>query len=205
VARRHHRGGVAVLPDTPAFTRDTRRLADGLRSLVEMYAYYEPDPAMLALFARLYARLRAAGIEVILFVPPLTVCDLEVLQQAGAWPLYEQWKRDLAAVAPYWDFAGPDAIAAVDPLFEDVGHFTSPVGHTMMRRALGLDCTGCGPVASVCTPPGASSTPRPSTRTSRSGGGPGSAAMQGSYCRPFVAPVLQAVTQPRSAVGEPAG
>jgi len=53
------------------------------------------------------------------------------------WPQYQQWKRDLTGVTPYWDFSGYNQIARTDTMFMDILHVKPEAGMTILRRLLG--------------------------------------------------------------------
>lgn len=108
------------------------------------YRAYRLSPRQVAVFRNTVARVQAAGIEVLLFVPPLSAYELAAIQQLGQWDAFERWKRELSAVAPYWDFSGYNDLAFADHLFLDVVHFKPEVGHVILRRLLGRDCHPCG-------------------------------------------------------------
>jgi len=197
---------IAAASGAPGYASDASRLAEQLRTSVDIFARYEPDPHLFALFVRTLTRLRAAGVEVILVVPPLSVCELEIVQQAGTWPVYQQWKRDVAAVSPFWDFAGVDAVAATDRFFKDIAHFTPPAGHLMLRRALALGCADCGADGERVYAAGryvyaatidAHLARDEAARTAGSAGD--------SHCRAFVAPIVEAITRPPCGATGPAG
>jgi hypothetical protein len=92
------------------------------------------------------AGLRASGVEVAAFVPPLSRCELEVIDRTGSWDAFQGWKRLLDA-GPYWDFSGFGKLDTMDALFLDVAHFWPAVGHVMLRQFLGEGCGQCGAMA----------------------------------------------------------
>jgi hypothetical protein len=114
---------------------------------VDIYANYRMSARQIALFTRTLAEIRRAGIQAIVFVPPLREYELEVIRQSGHWAVLQQWKRHLAAAGPYWDFSGYDALAAADYLYGDVAHFIPAAGNTILRLILGQGCAACGELA----------------------------------------------------------
>jgi hypothetical protein len=99
----------------------------------------------------------AHGAEVIVFIMPSYVDQLEVLRQTGLMPLFERWKMDVArtlesadpaaAPTPLWDFSGisqyttellPGARDLDHPLhwFWEPIHFRTALGDVMVRRML---------------------------------------------------------------------
>jgi len=111
---------------------------------IPIYSKYRWSDSRMALFSEVVARARRAGIDVIMFIPPLSAYELEALRQSGQWQAFQRWKRMIAAVGPYWDFSGYNQIADEADLFSDVAHYRPVVGFTILRRLLGDDCARCG-------------------------------------------------------------
>ncbi|PIW27012.1 MAG: hypothetical protein COW30_12230 [Rhodospirillales bacterium CG15_BIG_FIL_POST_REV_8_21_14_020_66_15] len=111
------------------------------------YRNFSGFQAKLADFPSLFRYLRAAGLEVIVVVPPIHALQLEAIAAAGLWPLFEDWKRGLAAICaqiktPCWDFAGyspvsTEALRKPPENFGDTSHFLPHVGRMMLNRVLG--------------------------------------------------------------------
>ena len=100
---------------------------------------------------------RAKGARVIVFIMPGYVDQMEILRQAGATPLFEQWKRDVVLVVeqaggaepvPLWDFSGyspyttetlpgPGDMKAPLRWFWEFVHFRAALGDLMVQRMLG--------------------------------------------------------------------
>jgi hypothetical protein len=95
------------------------------------------------------AHSRQAGIEVILYVPPLNRYELEIIRQTGRWETFQRWKRQLLTVGLYWDFSGYNELSRSDPLFSDSIHFKPVVGHAILRQILGKGCVERGDKAQV--------------------------------------------------------
>jgi hypothetical protein len=114
---------------------------------VEIYSNHRVSVRQIALFRDIISEIKQAGIEAIVFVPPLREYELEVIRQSGHWAAFQQWKRHLAAAGPYWDFSGYNDLAATDYLYGDVAHFIPAAGNTILRLLLGKGCAGCGELA----------------------------------------------------------
>ncbi len=110
---------------------------------VEPYSTFAVDEASMRRFRQGVDRLRAAGIDVQLFIPPLSVYELEGIRQAGRWEQLQEWKRRLLEVGPYWDYSGYGELASREDLFLDVLHVKPALGHLILRQLLGLDCEQC--------------------------------------------------------------
>jgi len=126
-------------------------LAAHVAQWTDFYGHYQLSATQLRLFADIVARVEGAGVKLILFIPPFSEFELETIRQTGRWPVFQQWKRELAAVRPYWDFSGYTQLARMDQLFEPVYfcHFEPPVGHVLLRHLLGERCDQCGDTARV--------------------------------------------------------
>jgi len=128
---------------------DEASLRAQLRVWIINYSDYQPADSLDDLFRKTVADLRAAGVDVIVFVPPLSRCELEAIDQAGSWGAFQAWKRRLLQVGPYRDFSGFGKLAGMSSLFLDVPHFRPAVGQVILRELIGQDCAGCGAAADI--------------------------------------------------------
>lgn len=111
---------------------------------------------------------RERGVQVTLVVPPYHAHFLEIVDAAGLWPVFEDWKRRLvgeverhnaaaagAAPVALWDFAIYDerTTEAVPPAgdrrtqlrwFWEPVHFSKALGDVIVRRITGAEATGFG-------------------------------------------------------------
>ena len=124
--------------------RKESRIENQLKDWIVSYENYRLSPQQITFFQETVASLRRAGLEVILFVPPMSDCELEAIDQLGAWDAFQYWKRLLLDVGPYWDFSGYGKLDVTPDLFTDVPHFKPVVGQIILRRVLGMGCAGCG-------------------------------------------------------------
>ena len=105
--------------------------------------------------------LRTAGekeTDLQLVIYPVHLLLLLQIQEAGLWPLFEQWKADVAAISDearrhgrpitLWDFGCPDGFTteAVPPdgdrktkmqWYWEAGHFKKELGDRVLERVLG--------------------------------------------------------------------
>ena len=133
----------SVSPRGLAQAKDAK-IRDQLKDWINSYEDYGLSRPQVTLFQETVADLTRTGLEVILFVPPMSKCELETIDQLGAWDDFQQWKRELLVVGPYWDFSGYGKLDLSPELFTDVPHFKPAVGQVILRRLLGLGCAGCG-------------------------------------------------------------
>ena len=85
---------------------------------------------------------REGGVDVVLFIPPLTEYYLEILRQSGQWEGFLDWKRRLAHIAPLWDFTGYHDLARTSHLFVDTHHLQLALGWALFRRITGRSLDG---------------------------------------------------------------
>ena len=94
-------------PGRPGLAQaDDASLKAQLVNWVANYSEYRADESLRDLFVRTVADVRAAGVEVVPFVPPLSRCELTVIDSTGSWGAFQTWKRRLLDAGPYWDFSG---------------------------------------------------------------------------------------------------
>ena len=124
-----------------------QRVRDHLSEWVSMYALHRHSAQQVTLFRDTVARIAQSGVDLILFVPPLHEYELEAIRQTGQWEAFQQWKREMAAIRPYWDFSGYDELARQDYLYADGVHFKPALGEVILRHLLGQGCRRCGEAA----------------------------------------------------------
>lgn len=137
----------AAHPRPPAPSTAT---VNQIRGLSAGCTQYELGAERFMRFERMVQELRAEGIELVAFSPPLHFLELEVIRLTGQWASYLEWQRTLARITPYWDFSGYDAPAALYPKLFDPNHFIhfrAPLGHLILRHVLGESCGECGTIA----------------------------------------------------------
>jgi len=153
-----------------------RTLFDGAGGFAGQEAYYvsrvwrpPPDqrfcftrpgqPGTIAVFRDIVKFGRESGIDIRFVINPIHARMLIALQEAGLWPQYEDWKRDLVDVLtaeakqdhakpfPLWDFSGFNSITTEPiPFFGDKqhmmrwwwepSHYQEATGHLMLDRVL---------------------------------------------------------------------
>lgn len=113
------------------------------------YSGYRLSADGLARFRASVAAVRGAGVDVIVFIGPMNVYEIEAIHQGGSWDAFREWKRQLATIQPYWDFSGYNDLAYADHLFTDPMHYRAGVGQLILRRLLGEDTSKCGETAQL--------------------------------------------------------
>ncbi len=128
-----------------------RILSTAIRDWIPGLAGYRLSKRSLELFSSTIARAHERGIAVTFFSPPLSEYELELIRQVGQWETFLDWKRALAAVDPYWDFAGYTRLSAEDKFFLDPLHFKPAVGQLILRCLLDEPCTDSDDLATIVT------------------------------------------------------
>lgn len=80
-------------------------------------------------------------IQLILFISPAHATEWESIYNLGLWPLFEDWKRDIAELHPIWDFSGYNSITSevISPsmiYYTDSSHYTPAAGQLVLNRIL---------------------------------------------------------------------
>jgi hypothetical protein len=99
------------------------------------------------LFRDTIERAQRRGVEVIMFIAPMSEYELEVIRRAGDWDGFEAWKRRLVSLGSVSDFSGYNRLARTDDYYTDVMHHKTPIGEAILRILLGMTpppCYGIG-------------------------------------------------------------
>jgi hypothetical protein len=107
------------------------------------YADFALSDDALADFAEIVRISRERGIDLRVFMPPEHVVLLEAVRLRGLWCTFSQWKTRIAAITPFWDFGGYNAVTT-EPIddnmnfYWDAAHFRRRVGNMVLDRIFGL-------------------------------------------------------------------
>lgn len=115
------------------------------------YADYQFSPEAVARFHEVVNMAAAHKVELILFVPPMSEYELDLIRQGGHWSDFERFKRAVAAIGPLWDFAAYNRIASTDALFLNVLHLKPAAGNAILRIMLGMRPAACAGDADIFT------------------------------------------------------
>ena len=98
----------------------------------------------LAVFSTLLREMKARDPSITIVIPPIHATQLEAIDEAGLWTMFEDWKRGVTAICrkfeyPCWDFADYTPVstvplAAAKEYFGDSSHFTPAVGNMILRH-----------------------------------------------------------------------
>jgi hypothetical protein len=125
-ATREH--GLNLMPPT--------EIEDELSQDLPDYSAYRFSGESFASFRGAVAEAQHRGIDVVMFIPPMSQYELELIRQGGRWEAFQDFKRAIAALGPFWDFSGYNAIARDDQFFMHVMHFKVAVGQLILRIVL---------------------------------------------------------------------
>jgi hypothetical protein len=110
--------------------------------------YFESFPQPYALSQDNLAELQKIieiaqreNIELRFFISPSHATRYEAIRTAGHWEAYEQMKREIAQITPFWDFSGYNSITkeAISPDMQhyiDDSHYRSEVGDLVLNKLL---------------------------------------------------------------------
>jgi len=113
------------------------------------FAGYRFSNRLFDRFRQTVEDARRRGVEVILFIPPMSGYEVEMVRQAGLWDVFMEWKRKLVTVGPFYDFSGYNDLAHTDNCFIDVMHFKAATGQAALRLVLGANYDPCNLLADV--------------------------------------------------------
>lgn len=111
---------------------------------VELYKSYRLSPEFLKNLEKIVELCREKNIELKIFISPSHATQWEAIYQAGLWPVFEQWKREVVKIAPVWDFSGYNPIT-IEPVsnsmknYVDSSHYTPRIGNVVINRMFSME------------------------------------------------------------------
>jgi hypothetical protein len=82
---------------------------------------------------------REHQINLKIFISPAHATHWESIRVGGFWPVFEQWKREIAKIYPIWDFSGYNSITT-EPISDnmnnylDSSHYRKKIGELVLNR-----------------------------------------------------------------------
>lgn len=104
-----------------------------------LYKNYNLSEEELAAFKSIVDTCKQRKIKLKVFIAPVHAAQLEVINRAGIWSQFEDWKRKIAYITPVWDFSSYSNLT-IEPIgndmknFVDSVHYQDEVGNLIMRR-----------------------------------------------------------------------
>lgn len=112
---------------------------NGFEILAQAYKKYKLSEERLNDLQIIVETCKERGIDIVIFVSPVHASQLETIRAAGKWENFEQWKREVSKIAPFWDFSGYNSItteALADEMknYKDSSHYKPEVGNLVLNR-----------------------------------------------------------------------
>lgn len=123
-----------------------QKFAQSIRGFLESeeyYGRYQLSEARLADLRAIADLCRSHNIDLKVFISPSHAVQWEGLRAAGLWPVFEEWKHQVVAITPVWDFSGYNSVT-VEPVsatmthYWDSSHYRSSVGDQVLDRLFGI-------------------------------------------------------------------
>lgn len=107
------------------------------------YQNFQFSDQFWTMFCDTIERAQRRGVDVIMFIAPMSEYELEVIRRAGDWDEFEAWKRRLVSLGPVSDSSGYNRLARIDDYYTDVMHHKTPIGEAILRILLGMPPPAC--------------------------------------------------------------
>jgi hypothetical protein len=104
-----------------------------------VHSNYKLSQQYLNNLREIVALCKENNIEVVGFISPAHVTQLEAIYVAGQWDILEQWMREMVSILPVWDFSDYNSITT-EPVSEtmkyyiDSSHYKESVGNWVLDR-----------------------------------------------------------------------
>jgi hypothetical protein len=101
------------------------------------YKNYVPDSKGFNDLKELKSICHKNNIELIVFVNPINVAQLQAIKTSNNWQNYKNWKKNLSYITPYYDFSGFNSVTT-EPLnknmkyYIDSNHYLKNTSHLMI-------------------------------------------------------------------------
>lgn len=132
------RQGVVIANSSHRLDMFKATLAQHLQS-PDFLIKYQLSPERLRNFQTIIDTCTRKKIDLKIFISPTHAADLEAIHNAGLWQEFEEWKRQISALAPIWDFSGYNSITT-EPVSNDMKnywdshHYRKNVGDLVLSR-----------------------------------------------------------------------
>lgn len=102
---------------------------------------YALSQANLAELQKIIEIAQRENIDLRFYISPSHATRYEAIRTAGHWEAYEQMKREIAQITPFWDFSGYNSITkeSISPEMQnyiDDSHYRSEVGDLVLNKLL---------------------------------------------------------------------
>ncbi|MGF1478099.1 MAG: hypothetical protein ACFB4I_01225 [Cyanophyceae cyanobacterium] len=120
------------------------KFREGLKLYFQLHGNYELSEKYMDSLRTLVAICQQKEIPLYLFISPAHATQWEAIRATGRWQTFEQWKREVAAIAPVWDFSGYSSVTT-EPVnsqsknYTDNSHYTPLVGDLVLNRMFSVN------------------------------------------------------------------
>lgn len=116
-----------------------KAMTNRLKTTPGYYHKYSLSNKFLSDLQTIISICKARNIEIKVFISPMHATLLNALKEAGLWSEFENWKREIIALTPVWDFSGYNSITTEtisDEMknYQDSSHYTKLVGNLIINR-----------------------------------------------------------------------
>jgi len=104
-----------------------------------LYKDYNLSEEELAAFKAIVDTCKQRKIKLKIFIAPVHAAQLELINRAGIWLEFENWKRQIVKITPVWDFSSYTNLTT-EPIgdemknFVDTVHYQDEVANLIMQR-----------------------------------------------------------------------
>lgn len=117
------------------------------QSIVKYFNYYETyklDEESFVKLKKLNDYCKSKNINLVLFINPSHITDIDEIYESGLWNTFLEWKKDLVQIKPAVDFQYPNKINNVEikpdmKNFYDAAHATSLIANIMIDKLTGIN------------------------------------------------------------------
>ena len=118
------------------------RFHQSIKLYYQLHSDYEFSESYWADFQEIVSLCQENQIKLTVFISPAHASHWEAIRLTGRWAIFEQWKKDLTAMVPVWDFSGynsitSEKIAKSMENYVDNSHYTPQIGEMILQRIFG--------------------------------------------------------------------
>lgn len=119
--------------------RKFEKMLGGFLEGEKAYQRHQVSQVHLDSFRKIVEISQEKNIELKVFISPPHATQIEAIRVAGAWSEFEDWKREIVAITPVWDFSGYNSITTEHISDEmknywDSSHYRKEVGDLILDR-----------------------------------------------------------------------
>jgi hypothetical protein len=117
------------------------RFENALKLYFDRHSEYSLSDDYLNDLKRIVELSEQYDIPLYIFISPAHATQWEAIRTTGEWATFEEWKRQVVAITPVWDFSGynsvtTEKIAKDMDYYTDSSHYSVSVGNWVITRIL---------------------------------------------------------------------